>query len=57
MLEMLLAAHAGRLQNYGDENLVICKARVHDLLVSLREDPELNLAVDNHSREATGHIS
>jgi hypothetical protein len=43
--------------NYGDENLVICKARFYDVLVSLREDPEFGLAVDNYSREATGHIS
>jgi hypothetical protein len=44
-------------RSFGYENLVGCQARLHDLLVSLRQNAERHFAVDRCSEETARRIS
>src|SRR5579871_3589181 len=44
-------------RSFGYENLVVCQVRLHDLLVSLRQNAERHFAVDCCSRKTARRIS
>src|ERR1700743_2097859 len=54
---MFMSRRRTRKRNYGDENLVVREARVHDLLVWIRQKSEFDFAVNNRSGKAARCIS